>query len=70
MDGSVSYDYYMSMLATRDQALMIIGALVLVGALWWHLLADRPGIRRAVSWCLVGFWWATLALAWVVEVKP
>lgn len=64
--GKEMWDYYVTNLNNRNQALAVLAGLVLSGALWWWLLKDRPRVRRWLSWAAVLVYF-TLYLVVVLE---
>lgn len=46
------WEYYITQITERDQALLVLAGLVLSGMLWWHLLAGRPRLRRWLAWAV------------------
>ena len=58
--------WYSAMLQQRDQALLVIGAAVLVALLWWFLLSRWPRVRRWLSWLVVVAHFALMLAALVV----
>lgn len=50
MSGLDRYELYVTMLANRDQALLVLAGLVLSGLLWWSLLGRWPQLRRWLAW--------------------
>jgi len=47
------FNEYMATLAARDQALLAVGGLVVVGLFYWYLLDNHKLARRWGAWLAV-----------------
>jgi len=59
------FDYYMTVLRDRDQALLFVGIAVCTGMVWWQIGRRWPRVRRWVAWGIVASY---VALAYGVVI--
>jgi len=70
MSGSFDrFEFYMGLLDQRNQALMLVAAMVLIGMLWYGLLARWPRARRWAAWGVVALY-VVVMLAFMVIPPP
>ena len=70
IDDVDRYAHYMTVLANRDQALLVLAGLVLTAFLWYALLERWPRLRRWLAWAAVAVYVFSMAFFFFVGAPP
>lgn len=72
MNGSSfeRFHIFMAILDQRNQAMLGTAALVLVGMMWYELLAGRPRLRRWLAWICVVLYNAVMVVMVLLPPPP